>query len=282
MKILEILIQLYFLSNGIIFSERFKKYEMYLYGIVITNNLILVLGLITAFFRTKKFIHQIQIGSVLCCVIGVLIFKTLTRVYKNYLFITTSRLLEDTIFGIENMRNKLENKMKKKFIPLLMGVFFSFFILFNVTFLALFTNSKIDYNNMDIYVVPDLFIFSSVDSLGEYLKIVWLQTTVFFPEMMAYLSLTMYTCYIVASLEVHVEEIHYLAKNFIYVVNSKSQKEAILQKSTQSEDPRNYLKLRKQFVIDVKQNFRKIVQFQQYNFQLGSFYFRLKITLTSL
>lgn len=269
MNVVKILIRVYFLSNGIIFDEKYSKYEPYLCGIIFANNGILVVGLLIGFSRAKKIVHKIQIVSVLCCVTGVLIFKILAHVYKKYLLRITSRLLDDSKFGIEHFADKFENKMKKKFMPLMIGVFCSFFVLFNVTFLAFITKLQISYNDMDIYVVPELFIYSSVDSFGEYLKKIWLQTAFFFPEMVAYLSLTMYTCYVVAGLEVHVDEIYYLTESFIHFANLKAKiKTTMRQKSQNREARRNGIKMTKHLAIGVEQKFKRMVQFQQYNFQL--------------
>lgn len=257
-----------YLTNGIISSEKYQKYEIFLFLTLLLNDSILMLGLITAFFESTTAIYKTQIGAALCGIIYQFCFKVMAHTNKKHFLATTSKLLEDSKFQVTDILRKVHAKFKKKFLPFLLMAFTTFVVAFNVAFVRFFTEVEIDYNDANFYIVPFLFKFSPVNSFREYVGVMMLQLTFFSPEIIAYLSLVVYMCFVLASVEVHVEEINSYLKHLVFfahnqtTTNSKNRLRIGRYRNSKEHDENEEIKIR----------FRELVRFQQYFYRLVSFY----------
>ncbi|XP_065207728.1 uncharacterized protein LOC135836685 [Planococcus citri] len=250
--LLDLLIYVFYLSNGIVPDIKYQNYEIYLFIIVLVNDTILIGGLSMAFFESTNVMYKTQIGAAMCGIFYQLWFKILARTNKSSIFNTSDTLRDNTKFGRTDFVAKMYAKLKAKYLPLMCVTLFLIVIGFNVSFLRFLVDSTaINFNNPDFYVVPFLFKFWSTDTFSEYLVVMSLQIVFFCPEIVAYLSSIVYVCFILASLEVHVEEMAVIINHTFDTENYLS-KDATMQRYNRNE------------TIDLYRKVKRLIRYQQF------------------
>lgn len=213
--LLDLLIYVFYLSNGLIPDIKYQTYEIYLFILVLINDIVLIGGLSTAFWNATNVMYKTQIGAALCGIFYQLWFKVLAHTNKTHIINISDTLNENSKFGMTDFLAKTYHNVKVKYFPLMMLTLFFISVGFGVTFLRFLIDLNIDYNEPDVYVIPFLFKFRSIDTFGEYLIILSLQMIFFAPEIIAYMSTIVYVCFILANLEVHIQEIEdFVSSNF--------------------------------------------------------------------
>lgn len=265
MMFVEGLIKLYCFTNGMILDEKYEKYEIYLFSAVMTNSSILIFGLLHGVWRATTIVLRLQIFSVFLCVFSVFLFKICARIHKKRVFNMISKISKDSNFNGTGILTKVNLKMKTNFLSLLAIMFGTFFALFNATFLFFLVKTEINYNDPDFYVVPYMFKYFDINSFKGYLAFLWLQTILLFPEMVAYSSLCVFMCYVVASLEVSVDEFSAYASNAIFSISRVGMTPSMRNVKNQFEKTE-----------DIRKIFMDLIAFQQYIYRCVDFNFSLK------
>lgn len=216
MRFLNLVINIWCISNGIVPFEKYKKYEIFLFTTVLANNCLLLFGLLAALWKSTNFVYNAQITAATCGIIYQLSFKLLAHFNQKCISVTSAKLCEDSKFDTTDILAKVQNKVNVKFFPLLLTAFAVTVVGFNTTFVHFLIKPKINFNDPDFQVIPYLFQFSQINTYNEYSIVLSLQIVSFLPEVVAYFSSIMYMCYVLASVEVHAEEIRSTANTLLF------------------------------------------------------------------
>ncbi|XP_065207723.1 uncharacterized protein LOC135836678 [Planococcus citri] len=264
MLIFNVIMIIFFLSIGISYSKRFRKYEKYIFVSLIVHDVTLTSGLVFAFFQTTARLQKIEVASCTISMIMVTWFRSALHIQRKYLHKNIDALNQDSFLKYETHK-----KVRERFFTIIFFIVLSSVTIFSSPVLRFIADPTIDYNDSSIYMVPFLFKFRDVHSLIEYVSLVTIQGSMIVFNGNGLYSYVIFTCYMLCNLETHIEHINARLIDML-IKNDTSSKNFHKSNQTQTERRRNEDKLSNfddhQVVRykNMKAGFEELIRYQQF------------------